>query len=279
MMKLKLPSCTVRIEKNGKVLFFNTDIPSWVVTDMNGGAILSACDGSMSREEIVDCFKLEFGEEQSALIDRFLSKCVDSRLFEVPKQGEIPIIRNNGRLSIIQLSLSSKCNLNCKYCYATDRIESKYPKMTLSDYQRVVDEICDFSKYAKFTLTGGEPLLNPNCIDVAKYIKLKGHYVDLLTNATLVNDALADKIKDFFDKVTISLDGSSKELHELFRGSGTHERTCKNIDLLVQKGVEVGLSMTVNRLNIHDVGAMAEKYGGIFHFAPLFPLGNATKTD
>ena len=277
-MKLLLPESVCCIKKNSKVIFFNADIPSWVVTDTNGEKILSLCNGSMSREEIISLFEENYDKETSNKVSLFIDYCIKSRLFDIPDSSEVPILRNDGHLNIVQFSISEKCNLNCKYCYATDRVESQYPKMELYDYKRVIDEIHNISDRVKFSLTGGEPLLNKDCIEIARYIKSKGHYVDLLTNATLVNENIAEQIKTVFDRVTISLDGSTKDLHETFRGHNTYDRTIRNIDLLLSKGVNTALSMTVNRLNIHDVGSMAKKYGNLLSFAPLFKAGNASNS-
>ncbi len=278
-MKLALPTSVSCIKRKDKVIFFNTDIPSWVVTDENGSKILSLCNGSLTKGEIIALFEKHFNKDTSIKVARFLDYCIQSKLFDVASPREVPVLRNKGGLSIVQLSISAKCNLNCRYCYATDRVESKHPKMQLKDYKRVIDEIHDISSAIKFSLTGGEPLLNKDCIEIARYIKTKGHYVDILTNATLINETIVDQIKTVFDKVTISVDGSYKELHESFRGPNTYERTLNNIDLLLQKGVNTSLSMTVNRLNIHDVSSMAQKYGSLLSFAPLFPAGNAIKSE
>ena len=276
-MKLLLPSTVQRIDEGEKTIFFNPDVPSWVVTDRNGALLLSLCNGSLTQEEMVGLLEEEYGGEAADMVDRFFRHAIESRLFDTPSPGETPILRNEGRLSIVQFSISPSCNLNCRYCYATDREESGHPRMTLDDYRRVVDELCEMSDMVKFTLTGGEPLLNKDCLDIARYIKGKGHYVDLLTNATLVDSRNVGRIAEVFDMVTVSVDGSSEELHEAFRGKGSFKRTERAIDLMVANGIDTRLSMTVNRLNIHDVAAMARKYGSRLSFAPLFPAGNAKK--
>ena len=278
-MKLNLPKAVVCIRRDDKVIFFNADIPSWVVTDSEGERILSLCNGTMDRDEITTLFEEFYDKQAAEKVGRFLDYCISLRLFEIPTEGSIPILRNDGILNIVQFSISRKCNLNCKYCYATDRVESKFPPMSMSDYIRVVNEILDISNSVKFNLTGGEPLLNKDCLKIAQYIKSKGNYVDLLTNAVLINEQMADQIKDVFDRVTISMDGSTKALHESFRGHNTYDITSRNIEMLLSKGVDTCLSMTVNRLNIQDVPNMARKYGNLLSFAPLFPAGNARNLE
>ncbi len=50
-MKLLLPPNVQRLTEGDRVIFFNPDVPSWVVTDNNGATVLSLCDGTMTLEE------------------------------------------------------------------------------------------------------------------------------------------------------------------------------------------------------------------------------------
>ena len=276
---LKLPGVVQRFERGDRIVYINPDIPSWVVTNHNGDLVLSLCNGDYSIDEIVDQFRALYGDNTASEIQRFITKAIESHLFDEPPVGQIPITRKNGSLNIVQFSISSTCNLNCRYCYATDRKEKGSHKMGLSDYIRVVDDITSHFNEVLFTITGGEPLINTDCCQIAKYIKSKGCFVDLLTNGTLISDKNIEDIKESFDRVTISIDGSTKDKHEFFRGKGTYERTRKAIQLLSEHSIPYELSMTVNRININDVEQMALKFGGHLRFAPLFPAGNANKSD
>lgn len=276
---LQLPEVVQRFERGDKIVYINPDIPSWVVTNHNGDLVLSLCHGEYSTDDIVDQFRELYGTETAIVIQSFIKKTIESRLFDSPPQGQIPILRKNGSLNIVQFSISDTCNLNCRYCYATDRKESGQDKMRYSDYVSVIDDITSHFDDVLFTITGGEPLLNKDCFSIAEYIKSKGCYVDLLTNGTLINAGNIDKIKSFFDRVTLSIDGSSRDKHEFFRGKGSYERAQQSIDLLKTHDIPYELSMTVNRINIKDVEQMALKYGSHLRFAPLFPVGNANKSD
>lgn len=278
-LKLKLPTDIKKIEKEDRILFFNPNIPSWLVTNQNGAFLLSLCDGNNSVSDIVDALAETNGIDEANKAKHFFDEAIVSGIFEDPVSSTIPIKQEKQKLSLVQLSVSSNCNLNCKYCYATDRVENKYPKMVLYDYINVVDDITSFSEGVEFTITGGEPLLNKDVFKIAQYIRSKHSSVDILTNGTLISSSNIDDIKHSFDKVSISLDGSTKEKHEFFRGNGSYNKTMAAIDLLNKNGVPCRLSMTVNRLNIHDVEDMAAKFGSQLSFQPLFPAGNAKKSD
>ena len=274
-LQLKLPSNIVQIEKGDKILFFNPDIPSWIVTNSNGALLLSLCDGKNPISDIVDAIAETEGLDYALKAKLFFDEAIASNIFDNPIATAIPIKEERQRLSLVQLSVSSKCNLNCKYCYATDRIENSYPKMQLEDYIKVIDDIISFSEGVEFTITGGEPLLNKDVFKIAQYIRSKHTSVDLLTNGTLITLSIIDDIKKSFDKVSISLDGSTKDKHDFYRGKGAYDKTMRAIELLDKHEIPCSLSMTVNRLNINDVENMALKYGNRLSFQPLFPAGNA----
>lgn len=278
-VKIKLPDDITRIEKEDKILFFNPDIPAWLVTNQNGAFLLSLCDGDNSVSDIVDALKETNGIEFAAKAKLFFDEAIASGVFDEPIASSIPIKQEKQKLSLVQLSISRNCNLNCKYCYATDRVESAFPKMVLDDYINVIDDITSFSEGTEFTITGGEPLMNKDIFEIAQYIRSKHSAVDLLTNGTLISPSNIDDIKRSFDKVSISLDGSTKEKHDYYRGKGSYDRTMKAIDLLDKNEIPCRLSMTVNRMNIQDVESMAAKYGSRLSFQPLFPAGNAKKSD
>lgn len=262
-----------------KILLFNPDIPSWLVTNRNGAAILSLFSGEYSKEMIIEGLCEVYGNQNRETICEFIEKAIQTKIFNTPAPGEIPITTTNFKLKTVQLSISSKCNLHCVYCYATDRKETGGRKMLLEDYTRVLDDIFEINSGVRITLTGGEPLLNKDCFSIAKYAKNLGLYVDILTNGTLINQNNILQIKECFDEVRISVDGSNQILHEKLRGEGSYVPMIEAVNLLMLNGINYSLSMTVNRINISDVEQMAKKYGAVLNFSPLFPAGNAKNDE
>ncbi len=277
-MVLTLPSTVQKFERKDKIVFINPDIPSWLVTNKNGEFLISLCDGSNSVEDITEAFAESQGDEYRKEVEEFFHQAITSRIFELPAKGSVPIEMERQELSLVQLSISEVCNLDCKFCYATDRRENNN-LLTMDDYKKVVDDIVSHFGQVSFSITGGEPLMNRDCFDIAAYIKSKGCVADLLTNATLLGKSNIQKVKDNFARVTISMDGSTKSLHETFRGPNTYDRTQQAISLLQEYQVPYMLSMTVNKWNISDVENMAQKYKENLNFAPLFPAGNAKKAE
>ena len=100
-MKLNLPKAVVCIRRDDKVIFFNADIPSWVVTDSEGERILSLCNGTMDRDEITTLFEEFYDKQAAEKVGRFLDYCISLRLFEIPTEGSIPILRVQSELQVL----------------------------------------------------------------------------------------------------------------------------------------------------------------------------------
>jgi MoaA/NifB/PqqE/SkfB family radical SAM enzyme len=82
---------------------------------------------------------------------------------------------------------------------------------------RVIDDIASYSKPV-VVLSGGEPLLREDVFDFARYGTEKGLRMCIATNGMLVTDEICEKMNaSSVRMVSLSLDGSSEEVHDDFR--------------------------------------------------------------
>ena len=182
-------------------------------------------------------------------------------------------------LTSVHLSLSDHCNLNCSYCYARERVERKHPILTYEEYKAIINDILEINPGVTFTLTGGEPLLNKDCLAIAEYIKQRKGRVFLLSNGLLINKDNIQRISELFDLVTLSIDGPNDEIHSLTRGHN-FDRVIAATSLLDKHNVDYTLSMTVTKDNIDYIEEMATKFGNRLNYAPYFPIsGESSSLD
>ena len=264
-----LPEGLHRFERDGKIILINSAIPAWIVTDAVGELILSLFDGENTVKDIIDIAGSGIAVE---IVSKFISEVIASGIFDTrttPPQY-IP-----GDLQSVHLSLSEDCNLKCKYCYARLRQESSTKPLTIEEYRNLITQLTEAFPRLTITLTGGEPLLNPHWKEIARMAKEGGAKVFLLTNGLLINESNIADISGLFDLVTLSVDGSSADVHALTRGNNL-KQVEDAITLLDKNGIDHTLSMTVTRSNIRDVEKMARKHGERLNFAPLFPTGSET---
>ena len=149
------------------------------------------------------------------------------------------------------------CNLRCKHCYATagkpleDELTTEEALETIDKFDRLGVTIISFS--------GGEPLVRKDILDLTSYAAEKGIYVALATNGTLITEERAKQLKENgVSYLQISLDGT-EATHDAFRGiKGCWAKTIEGIKNAVRQGFFVNVSMTVTKLNLHEVPQVIE---------------------
>jgi radical SAM protein with 4Fe4S-binding SPASM domain len=177
------------------------------------------------------------------------------------------------------LELTFRCNLRCVHCYVAHGHHGIHGKqeLTFAEICGILDQIVD-EGCLWLLLTGGEPLLRPDFLDIYTYAKRKGLLVSLFTNGTLITPRIADYLADWCPRmVEITLYGRTQETYERITGiPGSYERCMRGIDLLLERGVPLKLKtmlMTVNKHELWDIKAYAESLGVGFRFDPMLNAG------
>lgn len=172
-------------------------------------------------------------------------------------------------LRMLVLSLTGKCNLACRYCYAS----GQDPRMmTWETAHRAIDLVAAGGVPFILQFSGGEPLLAlPLLHRIVDYIRTNRIRVrmDLQTNGTLITEETADFLRDADIGIGVSLDGRPA-VHDALRcrsdGSGTSVSVVAGIRCLAQRGVEIGLTCVVTAENVAvlpDIIEMAYYLGNV----------------
>jgi MoaA/NifB/PqqE/SkfB family radical SAM enzyme len=152
--------------------------------------------------------------------------------------------------------LTTGCNLRCIHCRAT--AQELHPILILS---------------------GGEPLFRKDLFTIAAYAVERGLLVALASNGTLIDAAVAAKIRDSgIRRVAVSLDGVDAATHDGFRGiSGSFEAAIRGMNQVRSVGVSTQINTTITRRNVHQLPEMLDlalKLGAdALHTFLLVPVG------
>lgn len=174
------------------------------------------------------------------------------------------------------IELTHRCNLKCVHCYcsqAADNNQIKNKELSLSDICKILDDIAERG-CLWLLLTGGEPLLRDDFLDIYTYAKKKGFLITLFTNATLVTSKIADFFKEWPPyKVEVTLYGASKSTYEKITGvQGSFEKCMEGIHALLERNISLHLKAMVTTLNKHelwDIKKFAKSLNLDFRFDPL----------
>ncbi len=146
--------------------------------------------------------------------------------------------------SLLVISPSMKCNLNCYGCYAGDY--KKADDLSIDVVHRIINEAKDIGIFF-FVISGGEPNMWPHLIEM-----LETHddaIFQIYTNGTLIDDKRADEFARLGNALPcISVEGFEKETNER-RGKGTFRKISDAMDRLRERGVIFGFSATATREN------------------------------
>lgn len=162
------------------------------------------------------------------------------------------------RRHVLQWHITHLCNLRCVHCYQEDYGAHMAPDMidrVLEKYERYLQLL---ELPGQINLTGGEPLLHPQFFELAARIRKKGHRLAVLTNGTLIDEAVARRLFELRPLfVQVSLDGT-EAVHDRIRGQGAFAAALRGVDRLKAAGVKVLVSFTAQQGNAGELSALAE---------------------
>lgn len=150
-----------------------------------------------------------------------------------------------------------RCNLRCVHCYIPR--DQKEIELNTDEVKKILDEIAA-NGCLWLLITGGEPLVRPDFLELYTYAKKSGFLITLFTNGTLITSEVADYFATWRPfSVEISLYGATKETYEKITGiPGSYEKCLQGINLLVERRVPLKLKTMVMALNEHELSAMKD---------------------
>ncbi len=187
---------------------------------------------------------------------------------------------NGQRLPIDgSLEVTSRCNLRCVHCYINipaGDLEAQKKELTYKEICNILDQIVD-EGCLWLLLTGGEPFVRPEFLNIYTYAKKKGLLITLFTNGTLLTPYIADYLSELPPhSIEVTLYGVTQETYEKVTGvSGSHKRCMYGIELLLERKLPLKLKtmvMTVNKHEIPDLKKFAENLNVDFRFDPILNL-------
>jgi MoaA/NifB/PqqE/SkfB family radical SAM enzyme len=153
---------------------------------------------------------------------------------------------------LVIASITSRCNLHCRGCYARVRHRSRRPEMTDTQWTDLFTQAQELG-VSVIMLAGGEPLMRPGILDVTR--EFPGIIFPLFTNGLLLDDAVIARFRGQPQVIPVlSIEGWEPET-DTRRGEGVFEAVAAAAEKLRQAGLFFGASLTVTRRNFEAVTA------------------------
>ncbi len=171
--------------------------------------------------------------------------------------------------------ITFRCNLRCAHCYCNLPMNdqgSMAKELKTEEVFHTFDQIAE-AGCLWLLITGGEPLLRQDFLEIYLYAKKKGFIVTLFTNGTLITEEIADYLVEWPPhKVEITLYGITSETYEgITNIPGSFSKCKQGIDLLLERKIPLELKtmvMTLNHDELWSTKKYAEELGLRFRFDP-----------
>ncbi|MFN3974457.1 MAG: radical SAM protein [Dehalococcoidia bacterium] len=167
---------------------------------------------------------------------------------------------------VVSWNITQACNLRCPHCYlAGGRASAR--ELSFRDGCLLIDDLASAGTRL-LILSGGEPLLRRDIVDLARYAVGRGLVVVVGSNGTLLTQARVANLRQAgVSGVGISLDSALPEKHDAFRGvAGAWKGAVRGIQNCVAEGLSVLVQMTVlpwNFTEVDAVAALAQEMGAV----------------
>jgi MoaA/NifB/PqqE/SkfB family radical SAM enzyme len=152
------------------------------------------------------------------------------------------------------LHVTKACNLRCAYCYFSAR-KPLPDEMSTEEFTRLWRDMVTL-RPEKVVLTGGEPLLRSDILDLLRGLKEADseHHVlrCLNTNGHLVTPKLAWELVGLADEVRVSLD-ALRERNDALRGEGNFDAAVRALEYFYAVGFEPKVLVTITSVSMADL--------------------------
>jgi radical SAM protein with 4Fe4S-binding SPASM domain len=197
-----------------------------------------------------------------------------ARIERAPPQGHLL-----GPLAV-HLEVAAACNLTCTHCFAGE-LPRRHDPLTLKEMDGLFAELAGLGSF-RLGLTGGEPLMRRDLLDILDAATGHGLHPCLTTNALLLTERMARELgRRELVWLNVSLEGARPETNDAVRGAGVFERVLEKLSLL-GRHARFTLAFTLTRDNAGEVeacAALARRVGAhTAVFRPLYPVGIAART-
>ena len=180
-----------------------------------------------------------------AYIDEFLTSA-PKKFLELIREGvNQEITRKEKSLRII---LTQKCTHACSFCHKEGLRIKEEDLLNAEDIAFLYKAANEGLGIKKVSLTGGEPLLKENLIDILKQLKNIGAKTSITTNGYLLDEYL--EIGEFLDEINISLHTLNQEKYiEICNNTTAYEKVISNIKLFRVKypTINMNINMTLQK--------------------------------
>lgn len=157
--------------------------------------------------------------------------------------------------------VTQACGLACRHCRADARPTRHPDELTTAEGKRLLDEAAAFDEEQLVVLSGGDPLARDDLTELISYGDERGLRMSITPSGTesLTPERVEDLVDAGIGRMALSLDGSTRERHDRFRGEESFESTLAAASAAADAGVPLQINTTVCAETVDDLVAIRDR--------------------
>lgn len=173
---------------------------------------------------------------------------------------------------------TAKCNLQCYMCTyygkegikpdTSKELDTEHAKAMLFNIARRMRPVT-WPMKPYLGITGGEPFIRQDLIELLRYAKSVGFNTGVTTNATLLNENKIIELSDCVDQIKVSLDYHEEIKSKIHGTQGTFKKVIENIKLLKRYEIPTSINCVILKENIDhlvEIANLALELGVLISF-------------
>jgi MoaA/NifB/PqqE/SkfB family radical SAM enzyme len=150
--------------------------------------------------------------------------------------------------------LTSKCNIECSYCFKPDNSTDE----SIENLERLAQLLVK-NDVQMVTIGGGEPMIVKELDKILRILKEGGIYVSLHTNGMFLNQKRLDELSGLVDDIGLPIDSIDSKIQQRLRGNHfmkVHKRIFELAKAIQKRKIAVGYHTVFTALNHQEIPVM-----------------------
>lgn len=174
---------------------------------------------------------------------------------------------------------TNACTARCLHC-SSNSAKRAPDELSTAEAIDLVDQLAE-SGVVDFGISGGEPLVRRDVLDVVAHAKARGMAVGVASNGAKLPEDVAERLAELeLNRLQVSLDGPPVAHDTLRRWPGLFERVVASIGRARRAGLRVHVCCTINSLNVDQLDRFVESLLSLdvqrLNFSRYVPTGRGT---
>lgn len=154
---------------------------------------------------------------------------------------------------VVSWAITQAANIQCICCHREPSAPPAQDELSFTEGLMLLEDLKAYDVPA-VAFGGGEPLMRDDALDLIQHAIEIGLNATLLTNGTLIDDDIADRLAAMdLRSISIAIDGAERRHDTLRASAGAYRLAVEAIDRCKARGLRVAVRFSVNQFNHMDL--------------------------